>query len=190
MITFSNQLILTKELYTAVCRYAQKVIIKDFLTKFTFTDSSKHKSQYIVEDINSILESLNLNQGDFYPETEEYVENFISEFLEQLDESNKVALHYLVIDSNYDNYYDGFINNEGESISDEKKTEKVFGRQIAYKIYDPIDSDFEEDVYEFLKGKIWSFSNEIDLSLINDTTIAYLLEKIEDFCVENDVFYL
>ena len=75
-----------------------------------------------------------------------------------------------------------------KSISDEKKTEKVFGRHLAYKIYEPIDSDFDEDVYEFMKSKIWLFSNEIDLSLIEDATIDYLLEKNEDFCVEKSVF--
>jgi hypothetical protein len=39
-----------------------------------------------------------------------------------------------------------------------------------------------------MKSKIWLFSNEIDLSLIEDATIDYLLEKNEDFCVEKSVF--
>jgi hypothetical protein len=114
MISYSNQLILTEDLYTAVCRYAQKIIIKDYLTKFAFTDSSKHKSLYNTDDINSELESLSLSNGDFYPDTEEYVNNFILEYLDQLDESGKIALYYLVIDSNYFNYYDNFLNNEKE----------------------------------------------------------------------------
>lgn len=181
MITFSEHLIVTKELNEVVCRYAQKIIIKDFLTKFSFPDCSKNKDEYDTDDINSQLETLSLHQGDFHPETESFTVDFIYEFIEQLDESDKVALYYLVIDSNYFAYYDDFINNEGEDIEDEKLIDKAFGRFLASKIYAPIDSDFQDDVEEFLKNKIQSFSDDIDLSLIDDSSITHIFEIIENY---------
>ena len=39
MITISEHLIVTKELNEVVCRYAQKVLLKDFLLQFTFPKS-------------------------------------------------------------------------------------------------------------------------------------------------------
>ena len=78
-------------------------------------------------------------------------------------------------------YYDDFINNEGEDIEDEKLIDKAFGRFLASKIYAPIDSDFQDDVEEFLKNKIQSFSDDVDLSLIDDSSITHIFEIIENY---------
>lgn len=45
MITFSEHLIVTKELNNAVCRYAQKVLLKEFLLDFTFLKKEKGKEK-------------------------------------------------------------------------------------------------------------------------------------------------
>ena len=81
MITISEHLIVTKELNEVVCRYAQKVLLKDFLTKFSFPDCSKNENEYDTDDINSQLETLSLHQGDFHPETESFTVDFIYEYI-------------------------------------------------------------------------------------------------------------
>lgn len=43
MITFSEHLIVTKELNNVVCRYAQKVLLKEFFLDFTFLKNEKGK---------------------------------------------------------------------------------------------------------------------------------------------------
>ena len=58
MITISEHLIVTKELNEVVCRYAQKVLLKDFLLQFTFPKSRNGKIKITTNNINSLLEEL------------------------------------------------------------------------------------------------------------------------------------
>ena len=46
MITIDEQLKVTKQLNTIACRYAQKVLLKDFLLKFTFPNCSDEEHNY------------------------------------------------------------------------------------------------------------------------------------------------
>jgi hypothetical protein len=54
MITIDEQLKVTKQLNTIACRYAQKVLLKDFLLKFTFPNCSDEEHNYNEEDIKSL----------------------------------------------------------------------------------------------------------------------------------------
>lgn len=180
MITIKEKLIVTDNINQIVCRYGKKVLLKDFILKFSFQKKISFCTEIKKRDINPLLISLNYYQGGVYGEMLEEVEEFIAKFIKDLDESDLQALYFLTFDKNYDHYTDDFENNDGHEIKhDEEKFNAKFGRELAYKIYEPKASQLEDDLKEFLKGKIAEFSNEIDLSLIDKYTVKDILETID-----------
>ena len=65
---------------------------------------------------------------------------------------------------------------------DDDLIDKEFGRELAYKIYNPKASGLDEDVNELLQYKISSFADDVDLSEIDESTIEHILETIESHC--------
>ena len=60
--------------------------------------------------------------------------------------------------------------------------DKEFGRELAYKIYNPKASELDEDLNELLQNEISSFADDVDLSEIDENTIEHILEVIESHC--------
>lgn len=184
MITFSEHLIVTKELNNVVCRYAQKVLLKEFLLDFTFLKNENGKRKIKTKNINPLLEELSAHQGDIYGEEELEISEFITGFVSKLDQNDKTALYFLTLNENYLIYYDDFVANEGVEL-DEDLIDKEFGRELAYKIYNPKASELDEDLNELLQNKISSFADDLDLSEIDESSIEQILETIESHC--NDI---
>lgn len=184
MITFSEHLIVTKELNNVVCRYAQKVLLKEFLLDFTFLKNEKGKRKIKPKNINPLLEELSAHQGDIYGEEKLEILEFISEFISKLDQNDKTALYFITLNENYLIYYDDFLANEGADL-DEDSIDKEFGRELAYKIYNPKGSELDEDLNELLQNKISSFADDLDLSEIDENSIEQILETLESHC--NDI---
>lgn len=184
MITFSEHLIVTKELNNVVCRYAQKVLLKEFLLDFTFLKNEKGNRKIKSKNINPLLEELSYHQGDIYGDEELEILEFINGFISELDQNDKTALYFLTLNENYLIYYDDFLANEGADL-DEDLIDKEFGRELAYKIYNPKASELDEDLNELLQNKIASFADELDLSEIDESSIEQILETIENHC--NDI---
>lgn len=184
MITFSEHLIVTKELNNVVCRYAQKVLLKEFLLDFTFLKSEKGKRKIKTKNINPLLEELSSHQGDIYGDEELEILEFINGFISKLDKNDKTALYFLTLNENYLIYYDDFLANEGADL-DEDLIDKEFGRELAYKIYNPKASELDEDLNELLQNKISSFADDLDLSEIDESSIEQIFETIESHC--NDI---
>ena len=65
---------------------------------------------------------------------------------------------------------------------DEDSIDKEFGRELAYKIYNPKASGLDEDLNELLQNEISSFADDVDLSEIDENTIEHILETIESHC--------
>ena len=181
MITFSEHLIVTKELNKVVCRYAQKVLLKEFFLDFTFLKNEKGKRKIKMKNINPLLEELSSHQGDIYGDEELDILEFINGFVFKLDQNDKTALYFLVLNENYLIYYDDFVANEGADL-DEGSIDKEFGRELAYKIYNPKASGLDEDLNELLQNEISSFADDVDLSEIDENTIEHILETIEGYC--------
>lgn len=184
MITISEHLIVTKELNEVVCRYAQKVLLKDFLLQFTFPKSRNGKIKITTNNINSLLEELSANQGDIFGEEVLDVLDFIDDYSSKLDQNDKTALYFLVLNENYGNYFDDFLDNL-ESELDKESLYIAFGRQLARKIYNPKFSGLDIDLKDFLQNKISSYADDVDLSHINKYTIEHILEAIESH--SNDI---
>ena len=183
MITIDEQLKVTKQLNTIACRYAQKVLIKDFLLKFTFPNCSDEKHNYDEENINPLLETLNFHQGEIYPDTFTEVNDFIYDFIKNLEESDLTSLYCLVLNKNYFKYYDDFIDNEGSGLDDEL-IDIEFGRFLAAKIYNPIESELQEDLVKFLTTTISSYSDDVDVSMNDDYPIEGVLRCIDAYSIE------
>lgn len=181
MITFSEHLIVTKELNNVVCRYAQKVLLKEFLLDFTFLKNEKGKRKIKTKNINPLLEELSAHQGDIYGDEELEILEFITEFISKLDQNDKTALYFLTLNENYLIYYDDFLDNEGAEL-DEDLIDKEFGRELAYKIYNPRVSGLDEDLNELLQNEISSFADDLDLSEIDESSLEQILETIENHC--------
>ena len=184
MITFSEHLIVTKELNNVVCRYAQKVLLKEFLLDFTFLKNKKGKRKIKPKNINPLLEELSAHQGDIYGDEELEISEFITVFISKLDQNDKTAIYFLALNENYLVYYDDFVANEGANLN-EDLIDKEFGRELAYKIYNPNASELDEDLNELLQNKISSFADDLDLSEIDESSIEQILETIESHC--NDI---
>lgn len=181
MITFSEHLIVTKELNNVVCRYAQKVLLKEFLLDFTFQKNEKGKRKIKTKNINPLLEELSSHQGDIYGDEELEISEFITEFISKLDQNDKTALYFLTLNENYLVYYDDFVANEGADLN-EDSFDKEFGRELAYKIYNPEASGLDKDLNEILQNELSSFADDVDLSEIDESTIEHILETIESHC--------
>ena len=184
MITFSEHLIVTKELNNVVCRYAQKVLLKEFLLDFTFLKNENGKRKIKRKNINPLLEELSSHQGDIYGDKELEISEFINGFISKLDKNDKTALYFLTLNENYLIYYDDFVANEGTNLN-EDSIDKEFGRELAYKIYNPKASGLDEDLNELLQNEISSLADDLDLSEIDKSTIECILETIESHC--NDI---
>ena len=147
MITIKEKLKVTDKINQIICRYARKVLLKDFVLGFTFQKKISFYTQIKKSEINPLLISLNHYQGEMYGDALEEVEEYISKFIKDLDESDLQALFFLTFDKNYDYYSDDFENNEGHEIKhDEEKFIAKFGRELAYKIYEPKASQLEDDL--------------------------------------------
>ena len=57
-------------------------------------------------------------------------------FISKLDQNDKTAIYFLALNENYLVYYDDFVANEGANLN-EDLIDKEFGRELAYKIYNP-----------------------------------------------------
>lgn len=183
MISIDEQLKVTKQLNLVACRYAQKVLLKDFLLKFIFPDCLEGKHSYEEEDINPILETLSFHQGEIFPDTFIEINDFVYNYIRNLDESDLTSLYYLVLNKYYFEYYDEFNDNEGYELEAEFIDEE-FGRYLASKIYNPIDSELQEDLVKLLTNTISSFSDDVDLSMIDDNTIEMILRCIDMYSID------
>lgn len=111
----------------------------------------------------------------------ESVHDYIQEYIEQLEESDLHALYFLTFNENYTKYCQDFEDNEGEEFTDNDENFYLkFGRELAYKIYEPEESDLDSDLEELLKTNISNFSDALNLSKIDKYTENHLLEVINN----------
>lgn len=181
MITVNENLIVTRQVNEIMCRYAKKVLIKNFLLEFSFHKEVINFNELITDDINPLLVKLNFNQGDInndeYTDVNEYVLNYIK----QLDESDLVALYFFTINKKFFSYLNDFEKNEGFEIKDDgEKFDIQLGRELAYRIYEPQTTNLDQDLADLLRSTISTFSNEIDLSEIDEYSVEYILETINN----------
>lgn len=180
MITINEKLIVTKQINEVMCRYAKKVLLKDFLLKFSFQKNTLYRNQLQEDDINPLLVSLNYHEGFMYENFLLEVEKFISDYLNKTEENNLIALYFLTINENFANYVVDFENtDEVELIANQDDFDELLGRELAYKIYEPDATGLTEELEEQLKDYISTLAVEIDLSEIDEYSVENIIEAIE-----------
>jgi len=175
MITIDDQLLITNELNSIVIDYTQKIVLKKLLTKFSF-ESTDHG-----QVITDLIQSVNYYGMDTKPpEIELEFSEYVWSFFTTLKNEERNALYYWVLNQKHLRYLNEFeCNNETFS---ENEFDREFGRELAYKIYDPDDSNLIQDTIHELKNCTINFASELDLSLIDEYTSEQILEEIDNYC--------
>lgn len=76
-------------------------------------------------------------------------------------------------------YYDEFKHETDYSI---KTFRYKFGRELAYKLYNPESTELKDELVNKLQNLLICFASEFDFSLVDENSICEILETIEYYC--------
>lgn len=154
--------------------YAKKVVLRKLILAFCF-ESQPHN-----ETISDLLKSVNFHGFDIPHEIELGLIKFLNRFTKTLEKDEITALGFWVLNQKYLHYLENF---EGDDDTySEKEFNWRFGRNLAYKIYNPNDSGLKHDTIQELKLLLCNFASELDLSVIDKYTCEQILEVIDVYC--------
>ena len=105
---------------------------------------------------------------------------FLWRFKKNLDKEELTALYFWVLNQKYMCYLENF--ECADDTSSEKEFDREFGRSLAYKIYEPNDSDLEHEAIKELKILLCNFASEFDLSVMDKFTLEQIVEVIDMYC--------
>lgn len=176
MITIDDQLFVTNEMNAIVLDYTQKIVLKKLLMGFSF--ESGDKAQIVTDLIQSVnYYGIDAKPSDIELELSAYVWGFFAD----LKKEERTALYFWVLNQKYQFYLDEFeCNDDTLNLSE---FDRKFGRELAYKIYEPNDSNLIQDTIQELKNLLINFASELDLSLIDEYTSEQILEEIDNYCL-------
>ena len=177
MITIEEKLYITKEVNQIVVKYAEKIVLDDLLKTYSFVDKNDfiHLTQLIMDVYNFCPEKPNKL-------TSARLTEFCIQFLDQLSKEDLVAVHFWTINHYYFKYLEreeSIAHHELEESLKNSSFEEKFGRELAQKIYDPEATELKEDCITLLVDYLFSFTDQLDLSLIDADTAPAIIERIE-----------
>ena len=168
MITIDEKLYVTKEINGVLIDYAKENVLKKLLLKFSFRKKNNK------EKVTDLIESVGYYNGDMVP-SEQHLDlvNLIHNFLKGITKEELTALHFWMLNENYDRYVEeSEINNHDENF------ETKFGRELAYKIYEPESSWLNDELDEALLNLLINFASEFDFSIVDNNTKKGILHTI------------
>lgn len=176
MITIDDKLFITKEINAIVVSYAQGMVLRKLLMEICFDAKGNN---YVVTDL---IQSINFYGMDSKPpEVQLELSERLWNFTENLKNEELSALYFWVLNRKYFIFMDEF-----ECYEDGFKPEgfnRKFGRELAYKIYEPSASNLKEDTVQELNLYLCTFATELDLSLIDEHSSEQILEEIDNYCL-------
>ena len=176
MITIDDQLLVTDEMNAVVIDYTQKIVLKKLLMKFAF------KSGNEAEVVTDLIQSVNYYWMDTNPpEIEHELSAYVWSFFRALKKEERTALYFWILNKNYLCYLDEFEYND--NTFNESEFDRKFGRELAFKIYEPNDSGLTKDTIRALENFLINFATELDLSLVDEYTSEQILEEIDNYCL-------
>ena len=107
----------------------------------------------------------------------EQLENFI----DNLKKEERTALYFWVLNQRYLHYLDE-LEYDDDTYS-ESEYDKKFSRELAYKIYEPNNSNLRQETVQELNNFLCTFATELDLSLIDGYMLNQILEEIDNYCL-------
>ena len=177
MITIDDHLLVTDEINAIVTDYAQKTVLKKLLMKFAF------KSGHQAEVVTDLIQSINYYGIDTAPreiEIELELSAYIWSFFTALKKEERTALYFWVLNKNYLCYLEEYEYND--NTFDETEFDQRFGRELAFKIYEPNDSGLTKDTIRALENFLINFATELDLSLVDEYTSEQIFEEMDNYC--------
>lgn len=173
MITVDDKLLITTEINIITVDYAKKIVLRKLLMIFSFEQNS--------EVFTDLLQSLNFYGMDGKPtELEFELSTLLNDFIKNLKKEERTALYFWALNQKYLHYLEEF-ECDDDNYS-ENEFDKSFGRELAFKIYEPNGSDLNYDTIEELKLLLCNFATEFDFSSIDKHTPQLILEEIENYC--------
>ncbi|MDD7915489.1 hypothetical protein [Polaribacter ponticola] len=181
MITVGHKLYVTKHINNAMVKYAEQVLLKRLLLRFAFDDYKEFKKP---KKVSNLIVDTSFNLGHNPPEIQYEHIQLINKFLSELDESDYTAMYFWLIDKKFYDYEDEYENEEDDFDQniDYDTFLANYGREIAYKIYDPEGSRLEEDLFGELTNFIINFADELDLSLVDKQSIEDITDTLYLYC--------
>ncbi len=125
--------------------------------------------------ITDLFKSINFYGFSMTYEIELTLYEFLWQFKKNLEKDEITALYFWVLNQKYMRYLEDFDNDTYT----EKVFDKEFGRSLAYKIYEPNDSNLEHETFEELKLHLCDFASEFDLSLVDEYTYEHIIEVVD-----------
>lgn len=170
MINIDDKLYVTKEINAIIVSYAKDKVLRKLLKRFSFKENTKK--------ISDLLQDVSYYNGDAPPlEQQDEMETLIFDFLKQLKIEELTALRYWVLNNKYSQYFqETEIDDMGEGF------DQKFGRELAYKLYDPKSSQLDCDMKELLYYRLINFASEFDLSVIDKHTKRTIKDTINNYC--------
>lgn len=170
MINIKDKLYVTKEINYIIVSYAKDKVLRKLLKQFSFNGNTKK--------ISELLQIVSYYNGDAPPiDQQDEMQTLIFNFLKQLTIEELTALRYWVLNNKYSQYFDETeIEDMGEGF------DQKFGRELAYRLYEPENSQLDNDMKELLYYRLINFASEFDLSVIDKHTKQTVKDTIKDYC--------
>lgn len=177
MITIDEKLYITKEVNQILVKYAEKIVLKNLLFSYSFENRNDFKKlTELVQDVRRFCPNRPIKS------TAIQLTKFCESFLRALPKDEQTAIYFWVLNHKYEKYLDieeSLEEHELEEDAKHRAFEEKFGRELAQKMYEPEGTEFEKDCIELLSDYLISFTDQLDLSLIDQDTIESVLEQIE-----------
>ena len=171
MITINDKLFITKEVNEIVIDFAKQIVLRKLLLKFSF-DANVKKKEISDLIVNVNFHNENIKKSNLQVE----LKSLITSFLTSCNSKEIHALYFWLIDRKYMYYFQKQLREEDDYC--DETFDHDFGRELAYKLYQPEASGLDNELKNELKNFLICFASEFDFSLITKNQVNEILEEM------------
>lgn len=177
MITIDDKLFITEDVNKIVVSYAKQVVLRKLITQFSFTYSEEQKN------VSEFIVAVNFYLGDLPDYQQQHdMMLLIADFLNACTKEELKSLYFWLLNEKYMDYYQSFEVDLEDSDDYMERFNYKFGRELAYKLYNPESSELREELHNELQKLLIGFASEFDFSLVDDNSIIEIQEMIDRYC--------
>lgn len=177
MITIDDKLYITKEVNKIVVNYAKYTVLRKLLTQFSFTIYEEK------QNVSELIVAVNFYLGDLPDYQQQHdIMLLIIDFLNACTKEELTSLYFWLLNEKYMEYYDNFKVDLEDSDDYIERFNYEFGRELAYKLYNPESTELKEELRKELQNLLICFASEFDFSLVNESSILEIEEMIKRYC--------
>lgn len=177
MITIDDKLYITKEVNNIIVNYAKNTVLRKLLTQFSFTIYEEK------QNVSDLIVAVNFYLGDLPDYQQQHdMMLLIIDFLNTCTKEELTSLYFWLLSEKYMEYYDNFKVDLDDSEDYIERLNYKFGRELAYKLYNPESAELREELRKELQKLLIGFACEFDFSLVNESSLIEIEEMIERYC--------